>query len=159
MLFRSEAFIQEMNTTAKRLGMNHTFYIEPTGLSPNTSTAWDLHLLNRHISKYKIFKDAAMSKTVSSKAQDKRGIWQKFLVHNTNAFAGQYDIKIGKTGFTNSAGWCIDMSISYKDQEFDIIVLGSPSKKVRNDLVSQKLKNYMSTLTTRAIAKIGRAHV
>ena len=78
-------------------------------------------------------------------------MWQKLVVNNTNVFAGQYDIKIGKTGFTNPAGWCIDMLVSYKNQDFDIIVLGSPSKKVRNDLVSERLKNYMNTITTRSV--------
>ena len=144
-------FIAEMNATAQRLEMKNTSFIEPTGLLLNTSTAWDLHLLNRHLTNYAIFKEAAMSKTASADAQNRRGIWQKLVVHNTNVFAGQYDIKIGKTGFTNPAGWCIDMLISYKNQDFDIIVLGSPSKTVRNDLVSERLKNYMNTITTRSV--------
>jgi D-alanyl-D-alanine endopeptidase (penicillin-binding protein 7) len=146
-----DSFIREMNATAQRLGMKDTSYIEPTGLLPNTSTAWDLHLLNRQLFKYTIFKETAMSKTANAEAQNKRGMWQKLVVHNTNAFAGQYDIKIGKTGFTNPAGWCIDMVVSHKDQEIDLIILGSPSKKIRNELASKKLNNYMSFMTTRSI--------
>ncbi len=148
-----DSFIAEMNATAQRLGMKDTSFIEPTGLLPNTSTAWDLHLLNTAVSKYSIFRDSAMSKTSTQEAQNKKGIWQKLIIRNTNAFAGDYDIKVGKTGFTNPAGWCISMLINHQGREFDIIVLGSPSKKVRNDLVSNKLNDYMSWITANSVIK------
>ena len=148
-----DSFIAEMNATAQRLGMKDTSYIEPTGLLPNTSTAWDLHLLNTAVSKYSIFRDAAMSKTSNQEAQNKKGLWQRLVIRNTNAFAGEYDIKVGKTGFTNPAGWCISMMIKHQGQEFDLIVLGSPTKKVRNDLVAVKLKNHMNWITANAVIK------
>ena len=148
-----DSFIAEMNTTAQRLGMKNTSYIEPSGLLPNTSTAWDLHLLNTAVSKYSIFRDTAMSKTSNQEAQNKKGLWQRMVIRNTNAFAGDYDIKVGKTGFTNPAGWCISMLIKHQGQEFDIIVLGSPSKKVRNELVAVKLKNHMNWITANAVIK------
>ena len=146
-----DAFIAEMNVTAQRLGMNNTSYIEPSGLFPNKSTAWDLHLLNTAVSKYSVFREAAMSKTSSQDAQNKKGVWQRIVIRNTNAFAGDYDIKVGKTGFTNPAGWCISMLIRHQGQEFDIIVLGSPSKKVRNELVTARLKSYMNLITRSAV--------
>jgi len=146
-----DSFIAEMNATAQRLGMNNTSYIEPTGLLPNKSTAWDLHLLNTAVSKYSIFRETAMSKTSNQEAQNKKGLWKRFVIRNTNAFAGEYDIKVGKTGFTNPAGWCISMLVRHQGQEFDLIVLGSPSKKVRNDLVSAKLKSYMNVITRSAV--------
>lgn len=148
-----DSFIAEMNATAQRLGMKSTSYIEPTGLLPNTSTAWDLHLLNTAVSKYSVFRDAAMSKTSNQEAQNKKGLWQRLVIRNTNAFAGEYDIKVGKTGFTNPAGWCISMLIRHQGQEFDLIVLGSPSKKVRNDLVAVKLKNHLNWITANAVIK------
>ena len=43
------------------------------------------------------------------------------------------------------------MLVRYQGQEFDLIVLGSPSKKVRNDLVSAKLKSYMNVITRSAV--------
>ena len=146
-----DSFINEMNTTAQRLGMLDTHYIEPTGLLQNTSSAWDLHILNQAISKYSLFRESAMSASANAATQNKRGAWQRFVIHNTNTFAGKYDIVIGKTGFTNPAGWCIDMRISYREQEFDIIVLGSPNKKVRNDLVASKLNDHMNFITRNAV--------
>ena len=148
-----EAFIEEMNVTARRLNMARTNFIEPTGLLPNTSTAWDLHLLNRAVRKYTIFSDSAMSKTAITSATNKKGLWQQLVIHNTSAFAGAYDLRVGKTGYTNPAGWCISMTVKHKDREFDIIVLGSPSKQARNNLVATKLKNYMNTITANAIVK------
>jgi len=68
-------------------------------------------------------------------------------------FAGRYDISVGKTGFTNPAGWCISMSMTHKGKEFDIVVLGSPDKKTRNNLVSAKLRDYMNTITASAVIK------
>ena len=146
-----DSFIAEMNATAQRLGMTNTSYMEPTGLFPNKSTAWDLHLLNTAVAKYSVFGDTAMSKTSNQQAQNKKGTWQRFVIRNTNAFAGEYDIKVGKTGFTNPAGWCISMLIRYQGHEFDLIVLGGSSKKVRNDLVAAKLKSYMNSVTRSAV--------
>jgi D-alanyl-D-alanine endopeptidase (penicillin-binding protein 7) len=148
-----DSFIAEMNATAQRLGMKNTSFIEPSGLLPNTSTAWDLHLLNTAVSKYSIFRDTAMSKTSYQEAQNKKGMWQRLVIRNTNAFAGEYDIAVGKTGFTTPAGWCISMLVKHQGQEFDLIVLGSPSKKVRNNLVAVKLKNHINWVTANAVIK------
>jgi D-alanyl-D-alanine endopeptidase (penicillin-binding protein 7) len=148
-----EMFIEEMNATARKLNMSRTNFIEPTGLLLNTSTAWDLHLLNRAVKKYSVFSDSAMSATAITSATNKKGLWQRLVIRNTSAFAGAYDLKVGKTGYTNPAGWCISMTVKHKDREFDIIVLGSPSKQARNSLVASKLKNYMNSITASAIVK------
>jgi D-alanyl-D-alanine endopeptidase (penicillin-binding protein 7) len=146
-----DLFVEKMNQTARSLGMVNTNFIETTGLLQNTSTAWDLHLLNKAATKYSIFREAAMSKTLESESLNKRGIWQRVIVHNTSAFAGDYDIKVSKTGFTAPAGWCIAMMIEHQGHTFDLIVLGSPSKKIRNDLVSSYLKDYMNFITRNSV--------
>jgi D-alanyl-D-alanine endopeptidase (penicillin-binding protein 7) len=146
-----DSFIEKMNLTASRLGMINTTFIEPTGLLQNTSTAWDLHLLNKATTRYSMFREAAMSKTLEAESLNKRGIWQRVIVRNTSAFAGDYDIKVSKTGFTNPAGWCITMMIEHQGHTFDLIVLGSPSKKTRNDLVSSYLKDYMNFITRNSV--------
>lgn len=146
-----DSFIEKMNHTASRLGMINTNFIEPTGLLQNTSTAWDLHLLNKAATKYSIFREAAMSKTLEAESLNKRGIWERAIVRNTSAFAGDYDIKVSKTGFTNPAGWCITMMIEHQGHTFDLVVLGSPGKKTRNDLVSDYLKDYMNFITRNSV--------
>ena len=146
-----DVFVERMNSNAQRLGMINTHYIEPTGLLLNTSTAWDLHLLNRELIKYSIYSDAAMSKTAGTSVQSRKGAWQRFVIQNTNIFAGQYDIRLGKTGFTNPAGFCIDMVIRQGNQEFDVIVLGAPNKQVRKTVVADKLRDYMNYITTKSV--------
>ena len=141
-------FMSEMNRSAKRLGMLNTGFGDPSGLSVfNTSTAWDLHLLNNALVKYSLFNDTAMSKTATQYAQNKRGRLQQLFIRNTSIFAGSYDLRLGKTGFTNPAGWCINMKVRHESGEFDLIVLGSPSKTVRNQVTSTLLKKY----TTRSV--------
>jgi len=148
-----DTFIESMNLTANKLGMVDTVYVEPTGLLLNKSTTWDLHLLNTAIKKHKEFAAAAMTAQTTADTVNLKGIIKHVMIRNTSMFAGKYDISVGKTGFTNPAGWCISMSMTHKGKEFDIIVLGSPDKKTRNNLVSAKLRDYMNTITASAVIK------
>jgi D-alanyl-D-alanine endopeptidase (penicillin-binding protein 7) len=107
-----ENFISTMNSTARSLGMNNTGFADASGLSVfNTSTAWDLHILNTAIVKYSIFNDTAMSKTATQQVEGTRGKVKQFIIRNTSALAGEFDLQLGKTGFTNAAQWCIDMQV------------------------------------------------
>jgi serine-type D-Ala-D-Ala endopeptidase (penicillin-binding protein 7) len=145
----ADRFVAKMNETAVKLGMTNTGFIDPSGLSVfNTSTAWDLHLLNRALIKYSIFNDTAMSKTSVQTLQTSRGHWYKVMVRNTSIFAGDYDLRIGKTGFTNAAKWCINMQIRLSGHSFDIIVLGSPTKHVRNNLVKSLIDKNLSRVVS-----------
>ena len=146
-------FIDTMNLTAKTIGMLNTVYVEPTGLLLNKSTAWDLHLLNSTVKKHREFTAAAMTAQTTANTVNLKGIIKHIMIRNTSMFAGKYDIAVGKTGFTNPAGWCISMLVTHKGKEFDIIVLGSPNKKIRNNLVSAKLKDYMNVFTASAVIK------
>lgn len=142
-----ENFIATMNVTAKLLGMNNTGFADPSGLSVfNTSTVWDLHLLNTAIVKYSIFNDTAMSKTATQHVPGPRGKVKQFIMKNTSALAGEFDLQLGKTGFTNSAQWCIDMQVRHAGRSFDVIVLGSPTKEVRNKLAKKLIQKYTTNL-------------
>ena len=53
-------FVYQMNKHADELGMFHTGFVEPTGLSPmNYSTITDIISLTRAVSEYQIVQDAA----------------------------------------------------------------------------------------------------
>ena len=136
-------FISKMNTTVKSLGMMNTGFADASGLSVfNTSTAWDLHILNTAIVKYSIFNDTAMSKTATQQVEGARGKIKQFIMRNTSALAGEFDLQLGKTGFTNAAKWCIDLQVRHGSKSFDVIVLGSPSKEVRNKLAKKLIQKY-----------------
>ena len=142
-----DSFIATMNLTAKLLGMENTGFTDASGLSVfNTSTAWDLHLLNTAIVKYSIFNDTAMSKISVQQIEGTRGKIRQFIMRNTSALAGEFDLQLGKTGFTNAAKWCIDMQIRYAGRSFDVIILGSPSKEVRNKLAKKLIQKYTNNL-------------
>lgn len=142
-----ENFISTMNLTVRSLGMNNTGFVDASGLSVfNTSTAWDLHLLNAALVKYSIFNDTAMSKTATQQVEGSRGKVKRFIMRNTSALAGEFDLQLGKTGFTNAAKWCIDMQVRHNGKSFDVIVLGSSSKEVRNKLAKKLIQKYTSGL-------------
>jgi D-alanyl-D-alanine carboxypeptidase len=142
-----ENFIATMNLTVKLLGMDNTGFSDASGMSVfNTSTAWDLHLLNGAIVKYSIFNDTAMSKISVQQIEGARGKVKQFIMRNTSALAGEFDLQLGKTGFTNAAKWCIDMQIRHAGRSFDVIVLGSPSKEVRNRLAKKLIQRYTNNL-------------
>jgi D-alanyl-D-alanine endopeptidase (penicillin-binding protein 7) len=138
-----ENFIATMNATVKLLGMENTGFADASGLSVfNTSTAWDLHILNTAIVKYSIFNDTAMSKTATQQVEGTRGKIKQFIMRNTSALAGEFDLQLGKTGFTNAARWCINMQVRHSGKSFDVIVLGSPSKEARNRLAKKLIQKY-----------------
>jgi D-alanyl-D-alanine endopeptidase (penicillin-binding protein 7) len=101
------AFIAAMNAKAKALGMSHTRYVEPTGLSEqNVSTARDLSKLLIAARNYPMLSELSTTKekTVAFKKPN-----YTLGFHNTDHLLNQknWDIQITKTGFTNKAGHCL----------------------------------------------------
>lgn len=101
------AFIAAMNAKARSLGMTHTRYVEPTGLSTsNVSTARDLTKLLVAAQQYPLLSElsATREKTVAFKKPS-----YTLGFHNTDHLINKddWDIKITKTGFTNTAGHCL----------------------------------------------------
>ena len=144
-------FIALMNSTARSLNMFNTAFTDPSGLSIfNVSTAWDLHLLNRAINKYSIFSETAMSKTSQQQAQTQKGKLYRFMIRNTSALAGEYDLLIGKTGFTNAAKWCISTQVRLSGNVFDVIVLGAKDKHTRNRLAKTIIEKHISSIASQS---------
>lgn len=101
------AFIAAMNAKARALGMTHTRYVEPTGLSTsNVSTARDLAKLLIAAQQYPLLSELSTTreKTVAFKKPS-----YTLGFHNTDHLINKddWDIKITKTGFTNMAGHCL----------------------------------------------------
>lgn len=125
------AFVEQMNTKAKEIGMNNTLYANSTGLNDkNTqySTARDTSIILNKISEFDVYK------------QDCK-IWIDELIHpsgrktelvNTNRLVKYYPYCVtGKTGFTDEAGYCLS-SVSVKDNfKLTCVVLGCKSSADR----------------------------
>ena len=133
-------FVSMMNKRAKELGMSNTLYANATGL-PSTlqySTAQDISILLREVVKHDTYYKYSK-------------IWMDELVHydgrktelvNTNRLIRQYTgCDIGKTGFTDEAGYCLASSAKRNNMRLVSVVIGAKTAKERFS-ASEKLLNY-----------------
>ncbi|MFC3186027.1 D-alanyl-D-alanine endopeptidase [Shewanella intestini] len=122
------AFVKAMNAKAKSLGMIHTHFEEPSGLSPdNVSSAHDLILLLKASRQYPdLLRISSMPKrhVIFSKPR------YKLDFHNTNKLVakGDWDISLTKTGYTSKAGHCLVMIANMNHRQVAFVVLGAFGK-------------------------------
>lgn len=122
------ACILAMNAKANELGLHHTRFIEPTGLSVmNVSTAEELVKLVMAASKYHEIVFA------SKMSEVKIQIRKKWLVfHNTNPIIGKrHDFIVSKTGYIRASGGCIVMMLDTDIGRRIVVVLGSKNTRTR----------------------------
>lgn len=98
-----EGFSYLMNELAKNIGMNHTKFVNSSGLedgeNANVSTVYDMALLSSYAIKNNIYRDIVSTKNITVKTNLKTYIW-----HNKNKLLTSYKYCIGgKTGFTKRA--------------------------------------------------------
>ncbi|MCE9685479.1 D-alanyl-D-alanine endopeptidase [Shewanella sp. AS16] len=122
------AFIAAMNAKAKRLGMSHTHYVEPTGLSfHNVSSAGDLILLLKASAQYPLLGQlsSTQKKTVTFRKPKYR-----LDFYNTNPLVAKknWDIALTKTGFTDEAGHCLVMRTEMAERQVALVVLDAFGK-------------------------------
>jgi D-alanyl-D-alanine endopeptidase (penicillin-binding protein 7) len=122
-------FVDTMNIKCKVLGMKHTSFSDPTGLTHhNTSTATDLTLLVNAASQYDIIKDFTTTKQYNVTVGDKQSTFK-----NTNRLVkdGRWDIIVSKTGYIKEAGKCLVMRVKTATETLTIILLDSKNSKTR----------------------------
>ena len=126
----TEAFVAAMNLKAKELGMVHTHFIEPTGLSPqNVSTAQDLVLLLQESMRYPLIQE--FSTTEKFNVVDGIHAPQPFV--NTNPIVRNeiMDVLVQKTGYIAAAGRCLVMEAKIKGRNIAMVFLQSNGKNTR----------------------------
>lgn len=119
-------FVEEMNRTAKELGMHHTHAVDPAGLDARAqySSARDMVLLGELL-----MRDPGFRATVARREARLHGDMHAA----TNDLLGSYLGADGvKTGYTDEAGWCLLASATRDDRRIYAIVLGAPSEKARD---------------------------
>ena len=126
-----EEFVAEMNAKAKSLEMLKSHFVEPTGLDPeNISTAQDVSRLIK----------AAFNQPAIISATNKEEFQfsvinapRSYTLENTNKLLSSYlNIKAGKTGFLDEAGYCLASLIKGDaGEEIYLVVLGSESEPSR----------------------------
>lgn len=125
------AFVQAMNTKAIMLGMEHSSFVDATGLdSRNISTAEDLARMTRAAYEYPEIRHLT---TTPSYAVDMNGAGRLTEFRNTNVLVrkGEWDIGLSKTGFINEAGRCLVMQAQIAGKSLIIVLLNSSGKYSR----------------------------
>jgi D-alanyl-D-alanine endopeptidase (penicillin-binding protein 7) len=138
------AFLQAMNQRAWNLGMYSTQFQDPSGLSSgNISNAGDLGTMIRAAGEYSIIRDISTQSHVAVETRSRKRT-RIMELNNTNGRAlGMIDnVRVGKTGFTNPAGFCIGMQVEQQGKVYLVVVLGAKNSAKRLDLVKNLLYNH-----------------
>ncbi len=125
-----EAFVEQMNKRAEELGMNNTTFENTNGLDDTTQnhlvSAMDIAIMSRELLKHE-------------KITEYSGIWQdtirngEFTLTNTNRLIRYYMGATGlKTGSTSKAGFCISASATRDGMSLIAVIMGAPTRDVRN---------------------------
>lgn len=117
-----------MNAKAKALGMTHTRFVEPTGLSiHNVSTARDLTKLLIATKQYPLI--GQLSTTREDMATFSHPAYT-LPFRNTNhlVYRDNWNIQLTKTGFTNAAGHCTVMRTVINNKPVALVVMDAFGK-------------------------------
>jgi len=124
------AFVRAMNDKARSLGMRHTHYVEPTGLSSeNVSTPQDLVKLLSVVAKEPLIHRYTTDDT--QRVEIAKG--RVLTYNNSNSLVRSRDwhIKVSKTGFINEAGECLVMLAQIDKRTVAIVLLDSSGRYSR----------------------------
>ena len=141
-----DGFIDRMNEKALELGLEHTTYADPSGLlSANVSSAYDMARLIAFAS------DDERISSIMRKAHHTVLTTRRVVnINNTNQLLvkGDLDVRGGKTGFINKAGYCLAtlLRLPQSNQQFAVVVLGARSNAGRF-METRHLLNWLSTKT------------
>ena len=149
-------FVAAMNAKARALGMLHTRYSDPTGLSPdNVSTASDLALLVNAAAQQPLIREFT---TTGSHYVEVGPTGRVLGFNNTNNLVknAQWDIQLSKTGYIREAGKCLVMMATIASRPFVIVLLDSAGKYTRlGD--AQRVRYWLETGQTMPMPAVHKA--
>ncbi len=123
------AFVAAMNRKAQELGMTHSRFTDPTGLSAsNVSTANDLAKMVAAASRYAAIREAS---TTSEARFDVRGRMQEYRNTNPLVRSDSWEIGVTKTGFIREAGKCLVMQAKVNNRPMVFVLLDSEGSMTR----------------------------
>src|ERR1700720_1304921 len=121
-----EAFAEDMNNTARELGLTQSHFVNPNGLPDpeHVSSARDLAILARAL--YLTFPEQANLFNIGALRLGGQ------IIPNHNNLLGRYPGADGmKTGFTCAAGWNLVASASQGGRKLIAVILGAPNLRSR----------------------------
>ncbi|NYT23546.1 D-alanyl-D-alanine endopeptidase [Alcaligenaceae bacterium] len=132
------AFVRAMNDKARALGMRHSRFVEPTGLSSdNVATSRDLVKLLRATSNHPMIRHYATDDTEVFDL----GRGRRLTYNNTNQLVKRddWDIQVSKTGFINEAGRCLVMLTRIDNRDVAIVLLNASQGRISDAMRIRRL--------------------
>mgnify|MGYP001078453705 CR=1 FL=1 len=133
-----EAFVSLMNKKAKELGLKNTNFKNCTGLDEanHYSSSYDMAMIAKELVKHsKILEFSSIYETYLRTDTD-----NKFWLVNTNKLVRFYKGVDGlKTGYTDSAGYCLTATINKEGMRLIAVGMGENTSSERNKEVSALL--------------------
>ena len=146
-----DAFVGEMNAAAQKLGMQSSVFRNPHGLPArgHYTTAYDLALLAKAIIAefpdfYSLYAEREFSYNGIAQSNRNALLWRDPSVDGM------------KTGYTESAGYCLVSSAHRDGMRLIAVVLGAPSPRVRNDGAQKLLEYGFSNFETHKLYSAGQ---
>jgi D-alanyl-D-alanine endopeptidase (penicillin-binding protein 7) len=133
------AFMRAMNSKAQQLGMMHSHFDDPSGLSQkNVGTALDIMTMLRAAITVDFIRQTSVIQKTEIEAKDRKKP-VKIIIQNTNlSLLEDFNtIVLSKTGLTTPAGWCVSLVLEERHRQYMLVVLGAPSKAARKKLVER----------------------
>ncbi len=151
----AEAFIKLMNEKAKALNMADSEFHSVHGLPPSkgqqedSSSCSDLAILARELLKY--------PKTLEWTAVPSAGFRDnQFIMNNHNKLLFKFPGTDGlKTGYYRETGFNVAATAKRNDLRFIVVVLGSPSAKIRDNVAIEKFKKAFAQYKALPVVKKG----
>ena len=131
-------FVEMMNSKAKELGLKNTNFKDSTGLDAENhySSAYDMAIMAKELIKHE--KILEFTSTYEDYLRQDTG--NSFWLVNTNKLVRYYQGLDGlKTGFTNTAGYCLTATAKRGDMRLITVVMNEPSSEIRSKETSSML--------------------
>lgn len=125
-----QGLLDEMHAVAADLGLTHTSFVDPTGIRGNTSTAREIAIAMNAALKDKLLSELMSDSHVRIWSKDKK---EKLEYRSTVQPVRDrtYQIYGGKTGHTESAGYCMVVKALIGKRVYVMTFLGGKKKKTR----------------------------
>lgn len=122
-------FVVKMNERARRMGLLHTRFADPTGIEvENVSTARDVAKMAHEAFNHPMIRFLASRRAYTVRTSDYTGYR---TIRNTNRLVNDDSLEVvaGKTGYLIEAGWTLATQVRREgERELLIVVLGSSDR-------------------------------
>ena len=155
-------FVKLMNKKAKELGMTNTNYENPHGLDSDNhyTSARDMAVVAKELVKHEKILEYSSTYEEYLNKPDGTSTWMV----NTNKLIRYYSGLDGlKTGFTETAGYCLTATAIKNDMRLITVVMGEESSEVRNnetvELLNYGFANYKKNIVLKESDNLGEIEI